>query len=74
MAQLAKEFICLFRKHGALRVEHFQLSNTEDMEDFTNISKTVLSNKDKEEEEEDLLMEQIFFRVYNIFKFHTAAN
>jgi hypothetical protein len=62
MAQLAKEFIDIFRNHGGLRLEYSQLSNTEDMADFINILKTVPSNKDKEEEEEEVWMEQIFFR------------
>jgi hypothetical protein len=47
---------------GGLRLEYSQLSNTEDMADFINILKTVPSNKDKEEEEEEVWMEQIFFR------------
>jgi uncharacterized protein YbaA (DUF1428 family) len=58
MVQLLKQFIDIFRKHGGLRYEVFQLSSTEDMADFTNMAKTVSSNQD----EEEVWVEQIFFR------------
>ena len=58
MVQLLKEFFDIFRRHGGLRYEVFQLSSTEDMADFTNISKTISANQDKEE----VWIEQIFFR------------
>jgi uncharacterized protein YbaA (DUF1428 family) len=47
MLQIAKQANDITRKHGALRVEYFQLSSTENMmEDWTNISKTVSANQD----------------------------
>ena len=58
MVRLLKEFFDIFRKHGGLRYEVFQLSSTEDMADFTNISKTISANQD----EEEVWIEQIFFR------------
>jgi hypothetical protein len=61
MVQLEKQFIDIFRKHGGLRFELFQLSNTGNiMMDWTNISKAVSVNQD--EEEEEIWMEQIFYR------------
>jgi uncharacterized protein YbaA (DUF1428 family) len=60
MVQLEKQFIDIFRKHGGLRFELFQLSNTENiMIDWTNISKAVSANQD---EEKEIWMEQIFYR------------
>jgi uncharacterized protein YbaA (DUF1428 family) len=59
MVQLEKQFIDIFRKHGGLRFELFQLSSTENiMMDWTNISKAVSANQD----EEEIWMEQIFYR------------
>ena len=46
MVQLEKQFVDIFRKHGGLRYEVFQLTSTEDMADFTNMAKTVSSNQD----------------------------
>jgi uncharacterized protein YbaA (DUF1428 family) len=57
MAQLEKQFIEIFRKHGGMRFEVFQLSNTENMTDWTNIAKTVSANQD-----EEIWVEQIFYR------------
>jgi uncharacterized protein YbaA (DUF1428 family) len=58
MVQLEKQFIDIFRKHGGLRFEVFQLSSTENMmEDWTNIAKTVSANQD-----EEVWLEQIFYR------------
>ena len=58
MVQLEKQFIEIFRKHGGMRFEVFQLSNTENMmEDWTNIAKTVSANQD-----EEIWVEQIFYR------------
>jgi uncharacterized protein YbaA (DUF1428 family) len=58
MMQIAKQANDITRKHGALRVEYFQLSSTENMmEDWTNISKTVSANQD-----EEIWVEQIFYR------------
>jgi uncharacterized protein YbaA (DUF1428 family) len=58
MMQIAKKANDITRKHGALRVEYFQLSSTENMmEDWTNISKTVSANQD-----EEIWVEQIFYR------------
>ena len=57
MVQLEKQFIEIFRKHGGMRFEVFQLSNTENMTDWTNIAKTVSANQD-----EEIWVEQIFYR------------
>jgi uncharacterized protein YbaA (DUF1428 family) len=57
MVQLEKQFIEIFRKHGRMRFEVFQLSNTENMTDWTNIAKTVSANQD-----EEIWVEQIFYR------------
>jgi uncharacterized protein YbaA (DUF1428 family) len=57
MVQLEKQFIEIFRKHGGMRFEVFQLSSTENMMDWTNIAKTVSANQD-----EEIWMEQIFYR------------
>jgi uncharacterized protein YbaA (DUF1428 family) len=58
MMQIAKQANDITRKHGALRVEYFQLSSTENMmEDWTNIAKTVSANQD-----EEIWVEQIFYR------------
>jgi uncharacterized protein YbaA (DUF1428 family) len=58
MVHLEKQFIDVFRKHGGLRFEIFQLSSTENMmEDWTNIAKTVSANQ-----EEEIWMEQIFYK------------
>jgi uncharacterized protein YbaA (DUF1428 family) len=58
MMQIAKQANDITRKHGALRVEYFQLSSTENMmNDWTNIAKTVSANQD-----EEIWMEQIFYR------------
>jgi uncharacterized protein YbaA (DUF1428 family) len=58
MMQLEKQFIDIFRKHGGLRFEVFQLSSNENMmEDWTNIAKTVSANQD-----EEVWLEQIFYR------------
>ena len=57
MVQLEKQFIEIFRKHGRMRFEVFQLSSTENMMDWTNIAKTVSANQD-----EEIWVEQIFYR------------
>jgi uncharacterized protein YbaA (DUF1428 family) len=58
MMQIAKKANDITRKHGALRVEYFQLSSTENMmEDWTNIAKTVSASQD-----EEVWVEQIFYR------------
>jgi uncharacterized protein YbaA (DUF1428 family) len=57
MVQLEKQFIEMFRKHGGMRFEVFQLSSTENMMDWTNIAKTVSANQD-----EEIWVEQIFYR------------
>jgi hypothetical protein len=51
-----KQFIDIFKKHGGLRFEVFQISSTENMIDWTNISKTLSAKQD----EEEVWMEQIF--------------
>ncbi len=58
MLQIAKQANDIARKYGALHVEYFQLSSTENMIDWTNIAKTVSSNQD----EEEVWMEQVFYR------------
>jgi uncharacterized protein YbaA (DUF1428 family) len=59
LVQLAKEFTDMFRNQGGIRTEYFQLSNTDYMSDFINMTKTVTSSKSAEEEE--IWNEQIFF-------------
>jgi uncharacterized protein YbaA (DUF1428 family) len=49
MVRIAKQFNEIFKKHGGLRSEVFQLTNTEaPMDDITNIAKTVSANQDEE--------------------------
>ena len=57
MVQLEKQFIDIFRKHGGLRFDVFQLSGTENMMDWTNIAKTISANQD-----EEVWVEQVFYR------------
>jgi uncharacterized protein YbaA (DUF1428 family) len=57
MIQLEKQFIDIFRKHGGLRYEVFQLSSTENMMDWTNIAKTMSANQD-----EEIWVEQVYYR------------
>lgn len=58
MLQIAKQANDITRKHGALSVEYFQLSSTENIiEDWTNIAKTVSANQD-----EEIWVEQVFYR------------
>lgn len=49
--QICKQFNDIFRKHGGLRWEVFQLNNTKTYEDMglTNIVNTVSANQDEEE-------------------------
>jgi len=49
LVQLGKQANEMFKKVGVIRSEVFQLSNTQDMMGFTNISKTVSANNDEEE-------------------------
>ena len=49
LVQLGKQANEMFKKVGVMRSEVFQLSNTQDMMGFTNISKTVSANNDEEE-------------------------
>jgi hypothetical protein len=59
MLQIAKQANEITRKHGALRVEYFQLSSTENMMDYwTNVTKIVSDNQD----DEKVWMEQIFYK------------
>jgi uncharacterized protein YbaA (DUF1428 family) len=59
MMQIAKQANDITRKHGALRVEYFQLSSTENMMDYwTNVAKIVSDNQD----DEKVWMEQIFYK------------
>jgi uncharacterized protein YbaA (DUF1428 family) len=49
MVRIAKQFNDIFKKHGGLRSEVFQLTNTEaPMEGITNIAKIVSANQDEE--------------------------
>jgi uncharacterized protein YbaA (DUF1428 family) len=57
MIQLEKQLIDIFRKHGGLRYEAFQLSSTENMMDWTNIAKTMSANQD-----EEIWVEQVYYR------------
>ncbi len=56
--QIAKQANDIARKYGALSVQYFQLSNTENMIDWTNIAKTVSANQD----EEEIWVEQVLYR------------
>jgi uncharacterized protein YbaA (DUF1428 family) len=58
MLQIAKQANDIARKYGALRMEYFQISSTENMIDWTNISKTISTNLD----EEEVWMEQVLYR------------
>jgi uncharacterized protein YbaA (DUF1428 family) len=49
LVQLGQQANEMFKKVGVIRSEVFQLSNTQDMMGFTNISKTVSANNDEEE-------------------------
>jgi uncharacterized protein YbaA (DUF1428 family) len=48
MVHLQKQFNDLWRKHGGLRTEVFQLANTETYEGCTNIANTVSAGPDEE--------------------------
>jgi uncharacterized protein YbaA (DUF1428 family) len=48
MVQLQKQFNDLWRKHGSLRTEVFQLANTETYEGCINIANTVSAGPDEE--------------------------
>ena len=48
MVQLQKQLTEIFRKHGILHSEFFQLSSTETFEGFTSIAKTVSAKDDEE--------------------------
>jgi len=56
MIQLEKQFIDIFRKHGGLHYEVFQLNSTENMMDWTNIAKTISANQD-----EEIWVEQVYY-------------
>lgn len=58
MIYLEKQLNEIFRKHGGLRFEVFQIRSTEKMMDWTNIAKTASANQDEEED----WMEQVFYR------------
>jgi uncharacterized protein YbaA (DUF1428 family) len=49
VVQLQNQLSGIFRKHGILRSEFFQLSSTETFQGFTGIDKTVSANQDEEE-------------------------
>ena len=57
MVQLEKQFVDIFRKHGGLHYEVFQLSSTENMMQWTNIAKTMSANQD-----EEIWVEQVYYR------------
>ena len=48
MVKLQKQFTNILIKHGALRVEIFQLTNTDTYDGCTNIFNTVSANQDEE--------------------------
>lgn len=56
MVQLEKQFVDVFRKHGGLHYEVFQLS-TENLMEWTNIAKTMSANQD-----EEIWVEQVYYR------------
>jgi uncharacterized protein YbaA (DUF1428 family) len=49
MMLFCKQFNDIFKKYGILQWEIFQLSRTDNMEGFTNISQTISANPDEEE-------------------------
>lgn len=49
MVLFCKQFNDIFKKYGILQWEIFQLSRTDNMEGFTNISQTITANPDEEE-------------------------
>jgi uncharacterized protein YbaA (DUF1428 family) len=49
MILFCKQFNDIFKKYGILHWEIFQLSSTDNIEGFINISKTVSANPDEEE-------------------------
>ena len=48
MVEFTKPFTDIFRKHGVLHWGIFQLKDTENMVEFTNIAKTISANLDEE--------------------------
>src|SRR5215211_3280763 len=60
MVRLNNQYSDIYRKHGALRSEFFQLNGNETMMDFTNIAKTVSANQD-----EEVWLELQFYRDQN---------
>jgi uncharacterized protein YbaA (DUF1428 family) len=58
MLEICKQANDMFREHGVLRYEVFQLSNTDvPMEGFTNIASTVSANQ-----EEEVWVESLYYR------------
>jgi uncharacterized protein YbaA (DUF1428 family) len=49
MMLFCKKFNDIFKKYGILKWEIFQLSRTDNMDGFTNISQTISANPDEEE-------------------------
>jgi uncharacterized protein YbaA (DUF1428 family) len=49
MMLFCKQFKDIFKKYGILQWEIFQLSRTDNMDGFTNISQTISANPDEEE-------------------------
>ena len=49
MMLFCKKFNDIFKKYGILQWEIFQLSRTDNMDGFTNISQTISANPDEEE-------------------------
>ena len=49
MILFCKQFNDIFKKYGILHWEIFQLSKTDNMQGFTNISQTVSANQNEEE-------------------------
>ena len=56
MILFCKQFNDIFNKYGILHWEIFQLSRTDNMEGFTNISQTVSANPNEEEVWVELLL------------------
>ena len=48
MIQLNNQFIGIFKEHGILQWEVFQLASDQSMEPFTNVSKAISVNQDDE--------------------------
>jgi tetrahydrodipicolinate N-succinyltransferase len=58
MVELEKQFMDIFKKHGRLRTEYFQLNSNENMMKDRTTGKIVLAGQ----HEEEVWVEQIFYK------------